>query len=65
MRYILIPISERRPSDRCWFCRTDKSVKYRGKFINPNPTAENRYIHILICSKCALNHSKDLIEEEL
>lgn len=65
MKYILIPISERRPSDRCWFCRTDKSVKYRGKFINPNPTAENRYIHILICSKCALNHSKDLIEEEL
>lgn len=45
--------------------QSHQSVKYRGKFINPNPTAENRYIHILICSKCALNHSKDLIEEEL
>lgn len=60
----LIPISERDPSMRCWFCRTDKSVKYEAKMVNTNPLSEHRYMHILVCNKCALIHNNDLIEEE-
>lgn len=60
----LIPISERHPENRCWFCRTDKSVKYEAKMVNTNPKSENRYMHILVCNKCALIHNNDLIEEE-
>ena len=62
----LIPTSERTKEMRCWFCRTDKSVKYEAKMINVNPcTADNRrYMNILVCNKCALNHMHDFIEEE-
>ena len=60
----LIPISERKGC-RCWFCRTDKSVKYEAKMVNTNTKSENRYMHILVCSRCALIHSNDFIEEEL
>ena len=60
----LIPISERDPAMRCWFCRTNKSVKYVAKMINTNPLSEKRYIHILVCNKCALIHKYDFIEEE-
>ena len=59
----LIPITERKMA-RCWFCRTDKSVKYEAKMVNTNPFAENRYMHILVCNKCALIHSADFIKEE-
>lgn len=60
----LIPISERDPQMRCWFCRTDKSVKYEATIVNTNPLAENRYMHILVCNKCALNHANDFIKEK-
>ena len=60
----LIPISERKGC-RCWFCRTDKSVKYEAKMVNTNPQSENRYMHILVCSMCAIIHKQDFIEEEL
>lgn len=60
----LIPISERKGC-RCWFCRTDKSVKYEAKMVNTNPKSENRYMHIYVCSKCALIHKNDFIKEEL
>lgn len=60
----LIPISERHWAMRCWFCRTDKSVKYEAKMVNTNPKSESRYMHILVCTKCALTHYDDLIEEE-
>ena len=60
----LIPISERTKAMRCWFCRTDKSVKYTAKMVNTNPLSENRYMHILVCNKCALTHSHDFIEEK-
>ena len=58
----LIPISERHPMARCWFCRTDKSVKYEAKMVNTNPLSENRYMDILVCNKCALNHANDFIK---
>ena len=60
----LIPISERSPELRCWFYRTNKSVKYEAKMVNTNPLSENRYMNILVCNKCALNHQIDFIEEE-
>lgn len=59
----LIPISERSPQMCCWFCRTNKSVKYEAKMVNTNPLAEDRYMHILVCNKCALIHLHDFIEE--
>lgn len=57
----LIPIEERKNA-RCWFCRTDKSVKYTAKMINTNPKSDNRYMHIYVCNRCALNHALDFIE---
>ena len=60
----LIPIEKRDKSMRCWFCRTDKSVKYEARMVNTNPLSQNRYMHILVCNKCALNHSQDFIDEK-
>lgn len=60
----LIPISKRDPAMRCWFCRTNKSVKYQARMVNTNPLSKNRYMDILVCNKCALNHANDFIEEE-
>ena len=60
----LIPTSERDPAMRCWFCRTNKSVKYEAKMVNTNPKSENRYMHILVCNKCALIHNNDFIKEK-
>ena len=60
----VIPISERTPTMRCWFCRTNKSVKYIAKMVNTRPLSENRYMEILVCNKCALNHANDFIQEE-
>ena len=51
MKLKLIPISERNPEMRCWFCRTNKSVKYEAKMVNTNPLSENRYMNILVCNK--------------
>ena len=59
----LIPNSERNKSNRCWFCRTDKSVKYIAKMVSTNPFSENRYMEILVCNKCALIHSNDFVEK--
>ena len=58
----LIPPKERRPEMRCWFCRTNKSVKYEGHIINPCPWAENRFLHILLCKRCAAVHESSLAE---
>ena len=58
----LIPISERNGC-RCWFCRTDKSVKYEARMINTNPHSQNRYMRILVCNKCALYHKRDFVED--
>ena len=58
----LSPIKERNNVSRCWFCKTNKSVKYTGKVLNPCLTASNRYIDILLCNKCALIHRNDLVE---
>ena len=60
----IIPISERRESMRCWFCRTNKSVKYTARIVNTNPNSENKYMKILVCNKCALNHRNDFIDKE-
>jgi len=60
----LIPIGERNPLARCWFCRTNKSVKYTAEFINPNLKSNNRYMKIYLCNKCALIHNDDLREIE-
>lgn len=60
----LIPVCDRTNVMRCWFCRTNKSVKYTAKMINTNPISPNRYMNILVCNKCALNHSQDFIDEK-
>jgi hypothetical protein len=59
----LIPIAKRSKSMRCWFCRTDKSVKYTAKMINTNPYSSSRYMDVLVCTKCAKHHKYDFIEE--
>jgi hypothetical protein len=59
----LIPISERNEAMRCWFCRTDKSVKYEARMINTNPHSQNRYMRILVCNKCAFHHRCDFVED--
>lgn len=64
MKIKLIPTKDRELGMRCWFCRTDKSVKYTAKMVNTHPLSENRYMHILVCSKCALIHNSDFIEQE-
>lgn len=58
----LIPIEKRSPVSHCWFCATCDSVKYDGEILNPCPTANNRYIKIVMCSKCAKLHEKHLKE---
>lgn len=60
----LIPIAERHPSMRCWFCRTDKSVKYEATMVNTNPLSEYRFMHILVCNRCALIHQNDFVKED-
>lgn len=60
----LIPVAERSPAMRCWFCRTSKSVKYTAKMVHTNPLSEDRYMHILVCNKCALNHSEHFIADD-
>ena len=64
MKLKLIPISERSPEMRCWFCHTNKSVKYEAKMVNTNPLSESKYMNILVCNKCALYHQIDFIEQE-
>lgn len=59
----LIPIEKRDKSMRCWFCRTDKSVKYEARMINTNPHSQNRYMRILVCNRCALHHQHDFLED--
>lgn len=61
----LIPIAERHPSMRCWFCRTNKSVKYMATMINVNPSPQDtrRYMNILVCNKCAVHHQYDFLED--
>ena len=58
----LIPIAERKPTYCCWFCGTNKSVKYTGEILNPCPTANNRYLRIAMCNKCAIRHNMHLKE---
>ena len=62
MKLKLIPISERSPEMRCWFCHTNKSVKYEAKMVNTNLLSESKYMNILVCNKCALYHQIDFIE---
>lgn len=57
----LIPIEERKKCI-CWFCRTNKSVKYIGQILNPCPWADNRYLDIYICNKCVVIHKMHLAE---
>lgn len=58
----LILREERDPMNHCWFCGTNKSVKYTGQILNPCPTASNRYIDILMCNKCYALHSNHLAD---
>jgi hypothetical protein len=60
----LIPTSERTKEMRCWFCRTNRSVKYEATMINVNPSPRDtrRYMDILVCNKCALTHANDFVE---
>lgn len=60
----LIPIEERTPMMRCWFCRTNKSVKYTAKMVSVNPLSDRRYMHILVCNMCAVNHAGDFVDDD-
>lgn len=68
----LIPIADRNPKNRCWFCMTDKSVKYTAKITNPYLTKDGRTIDftlpltmdILVCSKCAAIRNLIFIKED-
>lgn len=62
MKIKLIQKSERDPLIRCWFCRTNKSVKYVAKMVNTSPLSQNRYMEIYVCNKCAAFHMDDFIE---
>lgn len=62
MKLKLIPLSEKNSSCRCWFCRTNKSVKYAARIVNTNPISEKRFMNILVCNKCALAHTNDFLE---
>lgn len=53
---------EKHPMNRCHFCGTNKSVKYVGKILNPCTTANNRFLNIIMCNKCALIHINDLVK---
>lgn len=57
----MIPIKERNQY-HCWFCGTNKSVKYKGEILNPCPWSDNRYLDIVICNKCVLLHEHHLKE---
>lgn len=59
----LMPMKERSPMNRCHFCRTNKSVKYIGKVLNPCVTANNRFIEIMMCNKCAVLHLNELVDD--
>ena len=59
----LIPIEERDKSMKCWFCRTDKSVKYVARMVNTNPNSLNRFMSILVCNKCVLFHQHDFVQD--
>lgn len=63
MKIKLIPTSERSTLARCWFCRTSKSVKYTAMMVHTNPLSPHRYMHILVCNKCAALHMDDFIEQ--
>ena len=60
-KFKLMPIKERQ-GYCCYFCRTDKSVKYYGKILNPCITANNRFIDIVMCNKCTALHIDELFE---
>ena len=51
-----------REGARCWFCRTNRSVKYAAQMINTNPLSSLKYMDILVCNKCAANHMNDFVE---
>lgn len=59
----LIPISERK-GYHCWFCRTDKSVKYEAQIALSPSYGKIRCVHIAVCNKCALIHINDFMKEE-
>ena len=62
-KFKLIPVTERQ-NYCCHFCRTDKSVKYYGKILNPCLTATNRFIDVVMCNKCVVFHINELFELE-
>lgn len=55
---------EKNPNQRCWFCRTNKSVKYVASMVNTNPLSERRFMKILVCEKCANNHRLDFVKDD-
>lgn len=46
----------------CWFCSTDNNVNHTGQIMNPCPYSDNRYISILLCDRCNVNHKMHLKE---
>lgn len=61
----LIPMKERHPDNRCWFCRTDESVKYYATMASPQSRVNIKLINILVCSKCKKFHEYDFIPDEM
>ena len=61
MKIKLLSAGERKGA-RCWFCGTNKSVKYAAQIVNTNPLSSLKYMDILVCNKCAANHMDGFIE---
>lgn len=61
----LIPMKERNSYNRCWFCRTDESVKYYATMVSPQSRANIKLMNILVCSKCKKFHKYDFIPDEM
>lgn len=60
MNLKLIPVQERL-NKRCYFCGTNKSVKYEAEITSPISRAHNKRISICVCNVCALIHNNELI----
>lgn len=54
--------TEERKGARCWFCGTNKSVKYVAQMVNTNSLSSLKYMNILVCNKCVANHMNDFVE---
>lgn len=61
----IITIYDRKASTRCSFCRTNRSVKYKGTIIKCEGFQKNVPVEVFACNRCALIHSEEFVNEEV